>query len=128
MTVRYTITARGNPQNPDAPKKFYPVVKSTGKVTLRQLAERSAEISTLSSVDMAAAAEALLVVIPQELARGNIVKLGDFGSFSLRIRSQGADSAEEVTAHHITKTLPRFSAGKRFQEVLDRISYEKEAG
>ncbi|MDY7042353.1 MAG: HU family DNA-binding protein [Chloroflexota bacterium] len=125
MTVKYTVVPKVNPQNPEAPRKYYPMVKSTGKTNLRQLAERIAEISTVSSVDVVAVLEAFLNIVPRELAEGNIVKLGDFGSFSLRIRSQGADSEEQVTAHNITKTLTSFRPGKRFKETLDNVSYEK---
>jgi predicted histone-like DNA-binding protein len=126
MTVKYTVVARGNPGDPQAPKKYYPSVKSSGKTTLRRLAERIAEISTVSSVDVVAVLEAFLSIVPKELAEGNIVQLGDFGSFSLRIRSEGVDSEEQVTAHNITKPLTSFRPGKRFKEILDSISYEKE--
>lgn len=125
MTVKYTVVPKVNPQNPEAPRKYYPVAKSSGKTTIRNLAERIAEISTVSSVDVVAVLEAFLNIIPKELADGNIVQLGDFGSFSLRIRSEGADSEEQVTAHNITKILTSFRPGKRFKEVLDNVSYEK---
>jgi len=125
MTVKYTIVARGNPQEPSAPKKYYPLVKSSGDITLRRLAERIAEISTLSSIDVVAALEALLIIIPQELVDGNIVRLGDFGAFSLRIRSTGSDTEAEVSAHNITKALAGFRPGKRFKTALDNMDFEK---
>jgi len=125
MTVKYTIVARGNPQNLDAPKKYYPVAKSTGETTLPKLAERMAEMSTLSSADLAAALEALLTIILREIAAGNIVRLGDFGSFSLRVRSEGSESEEAVSARNITKTIASFRPGKRFQRVVDEIKFEK---
>jgi predicted histone-like DNA-binding protein len=77
------------------------------------------------SADIVATIEALLTIIPDELADGNIVSLGDFGTFSLRIRSEGADTAEEVTARNISNTLVTFRPGKRFKQVLNRITYEK---
>lgn len=46
-----------------------------GRKTLRQMAERISQISTVSSADTMAALEALLTTIPQELAAGNIVEL-----------------------------------------------------
>ena len=125
MTVKFTTIERVNPRNPQEPRKHYPQIKTTGKTGIRQVAERAAEISTLSPADMAAAVEAFLAIVPTELANGNIVKLGDFGSFSLRTRGEGADTPEEVTSRSITKTLIRFRPGKRFKEVLDRIVYEK---
>lgn len=125
MTVKYTTVARGNPQDSAAPKKYYPLVKSTGETTLPELADRMAEMSTLSSVDLAAAVEAFLTIIPKELAAGNIVRLGDFGTFSLRVRSVGAESEEEVSARNITKTIASFRPGKRFKRELDAVEYEK---
>jgi len=125
MTVKYTVIARANPQDPSAPKKYYPVAKKTGQVSLQQLAGRAAEISTLSSVDIVAAVEAFLTIIPRELGDGNSVNLGDFGTFSLRIRGEGADSEEAVTAHSITKVLTSFRPGKRFKGTLSNIDFEK---
>jgi nucleoid DNA-binding protein len=69
--------------------------------------------------------EALLTVIPQELSRGNIVELGDFGNFWLRTSTEGADTAEAVRATQITGVLPRFNAGKEFKKVLDSIDFVK---
>ena len=66
-----------------------------------------------------------LAVITDELSRGNIVNLGEFGSFWLRIETEGADTAEEVTSKNITNVLPRFTPGKAFKEALDKITFEK---
>ncbi len=125
MTVKFTTIERPNPQDLTAPKKHYPQIQHSGRVTVQRLAERAAEISTLSPVDVAAAIEAFLVIVPDELADGNIVSLGDFGSFRLRIRSQGSATAEEVSAQDVTKTLVAFRPGKRFKQVLDAIEYRK---
>jgi len=35
MTVKFTLVARGNPRDPQAPKKYYPSIKSKDKTTLR---------------------------------------------------------------------------------------------
>jgi predicted histone-like DNA-binding protein len=125
MTVKYSVVERGNPSNLQAPKKFYPSISSSGRKTLRQLATRIAQISTVSSADTMAVLEALLTVIPEELAAGNIVELGDFGNFWLKANADGANTAEEVRATQITTLLPRFNAGKEFKKVLVSIEYEK---
>jgi len=127
MSVRFGIAARRDPRNVEAPPRYYPQVKSRGTVGLRQLSERIADISTVSSVDTLAVLEALLVVVPQELAQGNVVQLGDFGSFSLRTQSRGSDTPDEVTAQNIIRRLVTFRPGKRFKQVLDAIIFEKDA-
>jgi predicted histone-like DNA-binding protein len=125
MTVKYNVVERGNPSNKEAPKKFYPSIDSSGRKTLRQMAERISQISTVSTADTMAVLEALLTTIPQELASGNIVELGDFGNFWLRSDSEGADTAEAVRASQINSVLPRFNPGKEFKKVLDAIEFEK---
>jgi predicted histone-like DNA-binding protein len=125
MSVKYNIVERGNPGDPNAPKKFYPSLQSSGRVTLRQLAQEIAQISTVSSVDTMAVLEAMLTVIPEKLSEGNIVELGDFGNFWLRSNAEGAAEASAVRADQITNVLPRFNPGKEFKKVLGAIKFEK---
>ena len=125
MSVKFNVVERGNPANKEAPKKFYASVVSTGKVNQNEVAQEVADMSTLSPGDTAAAIENFLLVITRELARGNIVQLGDFGSFWLRIESDGQDAADGVRRETITNVLPRFTPGKRFQQALDAIEFEK---
>ncbi len=125
MTVKFNVVGRGKPGEVDGPRKFYPSIQSTGRVTTRELAEQAARMSTLSTVDMMAAIESFLSIIPAELAKGNIVELGEFGSFWLRTESEGLDDADKVSGSLITNTLPRFTPGKLFKQVLDAIDFVK---
>jgi predicted histone-like DNA-binding protein len=127
MTVKYTVVERGNPSDASAPKKFYPSISSSGRKSMRQLSGRIAEISTVSSTDTMAVIEAFLSVIPQELAAGNIVELGDFGSFWLKTTAEGAETAEAVRASQIKTVLPRFMPGKEFKKVLNTVEFSKAA-
>ena len=47
------------------------------------------------------------------------MRLGDFGTFSLRVRSEGAETEEDVGAKNITKVVAGFRPGKHFQNALD---------
>ena len=125
MSVKFNVVERGNPANREAPKKFYPSITASGRKTMRQIAARINQISTVSSADTMAVLEALLTVIPEELAAGNIVELGDFGNFWLKTDSDGAVTAEEVRGSQINGVLPRFNPGKEFKKVLASIEFEK---
>ncbi len=125
MSIKYNVVDRHNPQKPDEPNKFYPSVVVTGKTSLRQVAKRAAEMSTVSMPDTVAVIEALLAIIPDEMSKGNSVKLGEFGSFWVRVQTEATDSAEGVNASKITKVLPRFTAGKEFKTALQMIEFEK---
>jgi predicted histone-like DNA-binding protein len=125
MTVKYNVVERGNPGDREAPKKYYPSIVSSGRLTLRQLAGEISKISTVSSADTMAVLEAFLTVIPGELAKGNVVELGDFGNFWLKNSSEGVDTPEAVRASQISGVLPRFNPGKEFKKVLDTLEFEK---
>ena len=125
MSVKYNIVERGNPTNREAPKKFYASIQSSGRLSLRQLAAIAADRSTLTEADFIAAVESFLAIIPRELAKGNIVELGDFGTFWLRTTSAGAETSEEVRADQIIGVLPRFNPGKEFKQVLNQIKFNK---
>src|SRR5262245_61778098 len=102
MSVKFNIVERGKPINHEAHKKFYPSIQSSGRMTLRELANEASQMSTLTSVDMMAAIESFLTIVPRELAKGNIVELGDFGSFWLRTETEGAEAQDDVRADQIT--------------------------
>lgn len=125
MTVKYNVVERANPSDRTVPKKFYPSIVSSGRKSLRQMAARISEISTVSSTDTMAVLEALLTTIPQELTAGNIVELGDFGSFWLKANAEGADTAEAARATQITTLLPRFNPGKEFKKALSVVEFVK---
>jgi len=125
MSIKFNIVKRGKPGRPDAPKKYYPSIQSTGRVTMRRLAKEASDMSTLSTADMMAAIEACLTLIPEHLARGHVVELGEFGNFWLRFRAAGAASPAEVRGEQITRLIPRFMPGKEFKRVLGLAKFEK---
>ena len=125
MSVKFNVVERGNPQDLEAPKKFYPSIQSSGRMSLRQLSKRISQMCTVSSPDTMAVLESMLTVIPEELANGNIVELGDFGNFWLRSSSEGAEQQEKVSASQVTNVLPRFSPGKEFKKALAAVKFVK---
>jgi len=125
MSVKYNLIERANPLDREAPKKWYPSIEASVRLTLRQLAAIAADRSTLTETDFIAAVESFLAIIPKELAKGNVVELGDFGSFWLRISAEGADNEGMVRTDNITTVLPRFNPGKEFKNVLKTIVFNK---
>ncbi len=123
MSVTYTFVQRINPHEPEAPKKFYPSIQSTGRVTTRELAEMAAQRSTISTMDVMAVIEALLAIIPEQMVKGNIVELGDFGNFWLRAETTGVDTEEEANVDQIERVKARFRPAKQFKKLLIGIGF-----
>jgi len=125
MSVKFNVVARGKPGDKVTPKKFYPSVVASGKMDQNEVAKLAAQMSTVSPADTAAVIENFLAIITSEIARGNIVQLGDFGSFWIRVAADGRATEADVHADSVTNILPRFSPRKRFQQALDAIEFEK---
>jgi predicted histone-like DNA-binding protein len=125
MPVKFNVTPRKDPRDQTALPKYYATVRSSGRADTTAVAKSINSMSTVSSVDTAAVLEAFLSVVPDKLAEGNIVELGDFGTFRVSISSEGADQAEAVTARHITDVRVLFTPGKRFKQALDSIEFQK---
>ena len=125
MAVNYKAVAKKNPLKQTDPPKYYAQAISTGDVSLRQLAKLITGNSTVKSADTMAVLEGLLEVIPQALADGKIVRLGDFGSFSLSISSDGVDSAEKLSSVSIRKTAVKFRPGKEFSNAISHLEFNK---
>lgn len=127
MPINYVLMQRVNPKDVTAPRKFYAVAKSTGEESTRQLATEISKRNGLSVADVFATIEALIDLVPERLEQGKIVRLGEFGSFSTSISSEGVEKQEDFTATNIKGNSVNFRPGKLVQKVLDTVDYTKVA-
>jgi predicted histone-like DNA-binding protein len=127
MAINYVLMQRVNPKDVTAPRKFYAVAKSTGEESTRQLATEISKRNGLSVADVFATIEALIDLVPERLEQGKIVRLGEFGSFSTSLSSEGVEKQEDFTATNIKGNSVNFRPGKLVQKVLDTVDYTKVA-
>ena len=125
MSVKYTVSERGNPLQPQQPKKWYANAKSAGDVTLRALGKEIAARSTVSPADTQAVLVALTEVLVQNLAEGKIVRLGDFGAFQVSVSSEGAETEAKFNASLIKGSKVVFRPGIDIREMQKNLKYEK---
>jgi len=125
MAVNYKPVPKRNPSKQEEAPKFYAQVVSAGDMTVRQLVKQISSISTVSAADTMAVIEAFLEVVPMALADGKIVRLGDFGSFSLAVNSDGAVDALALSKNQIKKVTVRFRPGKEFTNVTNAAEFTK---
>ena len=126
MPIKFSVTPKKDPRDQNATPKYYAVAKSNGRADTHTVAKNISRMSTVTSVDTAAVLEAFLTVVPDELAAGRIVELGEFGTFRTTVSSEGAAQSEEVTARNIKDVRVIFTPGKRFKQVLETAEFQKE--
>lgn len=121
----FKLNQRVNPKSPEEARKYYAFPKASGTIELRELARRISRESTVSMMDTVAVLEGLLQVIPDMLLDGNIVRLGDFGTFRLGISSEGVENPDEFNVSKIRKANLIFHAGKVFRDRLKTIKFTR---
>ena len=126
MAVPYVTIERGNPGNPDAPKKWYAQSKSSGELTFRKLAKEIASSSTtVSDTDVMAVLNELVKVIGKHLSEGKIVRMSDFGSFQITFKSKASETKEKFNASLIHSPKITFRPGIDLKENLNNLKYVK---
>lgn len=126
MSVLFRVVERGEPGViGGGTKQFYAQGVSKGHVTLRELTAEISRMSTLSRPDVMAVLEALLELMPEKIAKGQIVQLGDFGSFFLTLRSSGSPVAQDVTSDSVIGNRLNFRPSSEIRDVLAAIKYRK---
>ncbi|MBV6880305.1 HU family DNA-binding protein [Epilithonimonas ginsengisoli] len=126
MSVQYSLSEKGNPAKPAAPKKFYAIARSTGEVTFRSLSKEIAAASTtVSDTDVLAVLNDLSKALARNLGEGRIVRFGDFGSFSLRLSSEGAETEKKFSPALIKSAKISFRPGIDLKEMLATLKFEK---
>ena len=100
----------------DSNKKWYPKsVQVDEPFTTDELADRLADISTVSRADVYAVLGNLPGVMADMMAQGRSVRLEGLGTFRYTINAekQGVDTAEEVSDKQITAVRVRYTPETR---------------
>jgi len=82
-------------------------------------------MSTMCSGDVQGVIYTLVDVIVEELAEGNIVRLGQLGDFRVSISSYGFENEEEVNAQAVRRAKINFRPGPKLKRMLQILTFEK---
>lgn len=124
-TVTYSVSPRVNPSDRDASPKYYGHVQASGDINLREMAERIQSTCTVHKSDVFAVLVALEDVITEALKSGEIVRLGDLGTFQIGISSKGAATEEDYTDALIKKTRINFRPSSALMGALSGLTFQK---
>jgi predicted histone-like DNA-binding protein len=125
MSVKFVLAAKRNPRDPNSPKKWYAITKSTGTASLKALGKEITQRCTVNYADTLAVLEGLTQVLTSKLDEGKIVRFGDFGSFQIGVGSEGAETEEQFNASMIKSKKVHFRPGEDLKEMLNNLKFEK---
>ena len=123
--VTYSVSPRINPRDKEAAPKYYGHVQASGDIDLREMAERIQETCTVHKSDVFAVLIALEDVITDALKSGEIVRLGDLGTFQIGISSKGAETEKDYSDTLIKKARINFRPGSALVGILTNLTFQK---
>ena len=124
-TVKYSVIPRINPRDRESEPKFYAQVKMSGEVTLREMCDRIQQSCTVTKADVHAVLVAMEDVFVDALKGGEIIRLGDLGTFRVSLSSKGSLTEKEYTSSLITKSRIIFRPGSVLSDALANLSFSK---
>ena len=124
-TVTYSVSPRINRREKDEAPKYYAHVQASGEASIREMAERIQLSCTVHKSDVFAVLVALEDVITDALRGGEIVRLGELGSFQIGISSKGALTEDDHDVSMIKKARINFRPGVALSGILSNLTFQK---
>ena len=123
MAILVKPVQRANPNDQEAPKKWYVTQVTTAQVDETQVAMDLADETTLNPSEAMMAIRQLRKILLRRLLGGESVKLGNWGSFSVTLSSTGAETRDAVTARNIRAVNLNFQPDEAFKNDLQKATY-----
>ena len=123
MSIIYNTVERGKPGDAAAPKRWYPLLKSTGMIKEVEVAKLLADETTLNAKEAELAIAQLMKVVTSQLLNGKTVQLGELGSFRVTAATEASDTEAEATAVKIKKLNVRFTPSQEFRNALKKAKF-----
>lgn len=123
MSILIKPVQRANPSNKTAAKKWYFVQNSTGMVDETKVAELIADETTLNPAEALMAIRQLRKVMQRLLMDGHSVKLGNWGTFSVTLSTNGGETKDALTAKSINKVNINFQAGEELKTAMQKADF-----
>lgn len=125
MAIKVKAIAKKNPLKPKDEPKFYAQVLQSDELTLRDIVDDIALNCTLTGSDIKAVLDALMTSLKHNLGKGNVLRLGDLGSFRVSVSSKGEVTAKACTSRAVKKARIIFVPSAELKETVKVFSFTK---
>jgi predicted histone-like DNA-binding protein len=125
MAIYFTPVPKKNGIDPEAPVQYYPCAVAKEEIDFEALCDIVASRCTASRPDCYLVITALTDVLKDQLLQGNIVRMGDLGSFRTTLSGLPAETPDQVSRHKIKKCNLAFKPSKNIQKALKEAQFLK---
>ncbi|MCD7851436.1 MAG: HU family DNA-binding protein [Parabacteroides sp.] len=127
MSAKYKLILRKDMRKDAAAdaKLYYASANTTGACDVYELCDLISAQSTASSGDVKLILDELVNVMCRSLGKGEVVKVGELGSFQLQFGSTGTLTEKEFNQALIKDRRIVFRPGKLLKEAVKNYTFEK---
>jgi predicted histone-like DNA-binding protein len=123
--MKYKVVERGNPRKPEEKKKQYANPVHAGSLNLKEIAKDISGRSSLTRGDIENVLSNFLDELPTYLKIGMSVKLGDFGTMRLSLKSEGVETGKKFDATYIKGVKIIFIPSVELKKSMEGIAFEE---
>jgi predicted histone-like DNA-binding protein len=123
--MKFKVIEKAKPGNPEAPKKHYASPVNAGTMTFRDIAKEIAGRSSLTRGDIENVLSNFLEELPTYLKIGMSLKLGDFGTMRLNLKSEGVPKGQKFDGSKIKGVKLIFTPSTELKRGLQDVTYEE---
>ena len=122
--IDYSVYMQSNHLTPDQPEKAYAKAQIREVLTMDKFARHIANHNGVySRGTVKGVISDMCQWLVEMLLNGNKIQLGELGSFSVSLSSEGAVDCTSFSADNITAVNILFSPGEEFRNLIDRASF-----
>jgi len=125
MSVKFKVKQQPYDFAGNGVKKYFARTNATSIVDFNSICETISDRSTVTKGDVMAVIEGCIFAMKSALQNGNNVKLGDFGSFRVGIKSESTLTEKEFTASKIKSAHINFRPGPALENMLNNLTFQK---
>ena len=127
MSVKYSVNQQKHDVTGNGILKFFAKAQSSGVIDFDSICETISDRGTATKGDVMASLDGCIFAMKTALKDGRIVRLGDFGSFQIGVKSEGTLTEKEFTSSKIKGAHILFRPGSSLINMLANLTYQKAA-
>lgn len=122
--IDYSVFMMRNPINPELPEKAYAKNQVSEIWSLEKFSKHIADHNGVYSRGVVRGVICeMCECLVEQLLNGNKIRLGELGTFSISISSEGADTIDKFTAKNIKAVNILFAPGADFENLIGRAEF-----
>jgi len=125
MSLRFELQEQVNPRDPTLPNQFFAKIVRGDTIEYDDLLRLISKMSSINYGTIQGVLGTLIDVLEEQLRFGRTVRLGEFGTFYMTLKSQSALHPNDFEIRNIRGAKIHFRPGIRLIRILEDLAFER---